>query len=96
MRISLPIVTSQWIELHLQNWVTDISSLAGIERVGQLNLSYNEIEDITPLSGLTDLGWLGLRANNLVVLGGTFDSWNGTYIDLNENPLICSEVDAAR
>ena len=77
--------------------VTDISSLAGIERVGQLNLSYNEIEDITPLSGLTDLGWLGLRANNLVVLGGTFDSWtNGTYIDLNGESADLFEVDAAR
>ena len=68
--------------------------LADLDRMGSLNLSNNAIEDVTPLSGMTNPWSLGLRDNNIAYLNGTFDSWtNGTHIDLNENPLICSEVE---
>ena len=79
------------------NGIKDVSPLAGLTRMGSLDLNYNQIEDITPLSGLTTMWQLSLRANDLSYLNGTFDDWtNGTSIDLNENPLLCSEVDGAR
>ena len=87
-----------WLQLGLSsNGITDVSPLSGLERMGSLDLSYNAIEDVSSLSGLTNLWWLGLRDNEITYLNGAFDTWtNGTQIDLNDNPLICSEVDAAR
>ena len=87
-----------WLQLGLSsNGITDVSPLSGLERIGELNLSHNQIDDVSSLSGLTNLWWLGLRDNEITYLNGAFDTWtNGTQIDLNDNPLVCSEVDAAR
>ena len=87
-----------WFEVDLQsNDIVDVSPLADLDRMGSLNLDYNAIEDVTPLSGMVNLWQLNLYDNNIAYLNGTFDTWtNGTYINLSENPLICSEVDAAR
>ena len=80
-----------------RNRIVDVSPLASILNLDYLNLNGNRIEDIAGLAGLSNLKGLGLRENEIVRIGEVFDTWtNGTQIDLNDNPLVCSEVDAAR
>ena len=85
-----------WLYLG-NNKINNLSPLSGLE-IQFLEANDNQISDLSPLMGLADnLTRLFLRRNQISVLGGTFDNWtNHTYIDLNENPLICSEIDAAR
>ena len=79
------------------NGISDLTPLAGLDRVGRLNLYDNAVGDVTPLAELTNLVDLDLRLNDISRLSGTFGSWSkGTDIYLDDNPMLCAEVDAAR
>jgi hypothetical protein len=45
--------------------ITDLTPLAGLTNLTELDLSYNNISDLSPLAGLTNLTELGLSSNNI-------------------------------
>lgn len=57
----------------VENVVSDLTSLAGLTALRELNLAYTRVSDLTPLAGLTALRYLNLastRVSDLTPLSG--------------------------
>ena len=46
-------------------YISDLTPLAGLTNLTELDLYNNKISDLTPLTGLTNLEWLNLSDNNI-------------------------------
>ena len=51
--------------LHATNWATDLSPLAGLTQLTNLELSFGKINNLSPLNGLTQLTNLDLVGNDI-------------------------------
>ncbi len=67
--------------------LTDISRLAGLASLRDLNLDVNHISDLRPLSNLTELEALGLYNNRVTSLAGLEDLINLEILYLSENTI---------
>ena len=77
--------------------ISDIAVLADLAHLKNLNLFQQRISDITPLAGLQQLETVNLAENNLSSLGTVLINWAyPTSFNLSDNPLPCSEIEAAR
>ena len=47
------------------NAISDLSPLAGLIKLYDVNINVNDISDISPLAGLISLTWLGLSGNHI-------------------------------
>ena len=45
--------------------LTNIEFISNLEKLNDVNVSYNQIEDISPLSSLKNLQWLNLADNHI-------------------------------
>ena len=79
-----------------QTGLNDLSALASMTNLGELSLERNDIRDISDLSSLTRLWHLGLAFNQISLLGDTFARYGNTNVDLNENPVLCREIEQVR
>ena len=77
--------------------ISEIAVLADLAHLRNLNLSQQRVSDITPLAGLQQLETVNLAENILSSLGTVLINWSHpTSFNLNNNPLPCSEIEAAR
>ena len=80
--------------------ITDFGWVARLSNLKRLQLGVSEgllIEDLSQLKSIDYLDELNLWYAQVTRLDGVFDDWaNGTVIELTGNPLLCSEIDAAR
>ncbi|MDC3327582.1 hypothetical protein OAW16_01775 [Pseudomonadales bacterium] len=77
--------------------ISDIAVLADLAHLKNLNLFQQRISDITPLARLQQLETVNLAENNLSSLGTVLINWGyPTSFNLSNNPLPCSEIEAAR
>ena len=67
------------------NQITDISSLAALDRLAVLSLKANNITDLEPLSGLSELHWIILTDNNITDLTPVAGLTRIYYLRLNHN-----------
>ena len=87
---------------HLEasnNEIADLRPLQNLKNMTGVLLSRNLVEDISPLASLdsSSLQGLDLSDNRIARLSGSFSDWSsGTQINLNNNPLLCGEIEAAR
>jgi hypothetical protein len=65
--------------------ITDLSPLAGLSNLTELDLSSNNINDLTPLAGLTNLTSLWLDYNNITDITPLVGLTNLTELDLYKN-----------
>lgn len=70
-----------------QHSITDISPLANLTKITNLNLNDNQIEDISPLANLTKITDLSLKDNQIEDLRPlrNLKALNRLYLD--DNPL---------
>jgi len=73
--------------LLFTNAVTDISPLANLTKLVDLNIHTQDISDLTPLSGLTSLIELRLAANSFTDLGPLRELTNLQYLELTGNDI---------
>ena len=71
----------------LQNAISDLTPLAGLNKLAYLNLYSNKIADLTPLSGLTNLTMLAVSANQLTEIGPLAGLPNLVYLYINNNQI---------
>ncbi len=69
------------------NFVTDVSGLAGLVNLSELDLGYNILSSLSGLEGLTNLTWLSLDGNKLDSLSGLEGLINLTWLCLDSNKL---------
>ena len=69
------------------NNIKDISPLAGLTNLTELNFSGNDLTDISPLAGLTKLTRLELLRNDLTDISPLSGLTNLDYLDLRNNNL---------
>ena len=74
------------------NSLSDVSVLAGLTQLTNLNLSYNSLSDVSPLAGLTQLTTLYLGGNFLSAVSPLAGLTQLTNLDLSYNSL--SDVSA--
>ena len=79
-----------------QTGLNDLSALASMTNLGELSLERNDIRDISDLSSLTRLWHLGLAFNQISLLGDTFARYGNTNVYLNDNPVLCREIEQVR
>jgi Leucine-rich repeat (LRR) protein len=65
--------------------ISDISPLAGLTNLTELQLSGNNISDLTPLAGLKNINELALHHNNISDLSPISDLTDLTYLQLYNN-----------
>ena len=68
--------------------ISDITPLAGLTKLTELNFANNLISDITPLKNLTNLTRLDLRANNISDLTPLKNLTKLEYLNLDNDHLI--------
>ena len=92
---ALPNNNNWWLEVYVGgSKITDPSPFGEVTRLGQLDLQRNAIKDISSLATLTNLWNLNLRENQITKVRGVFDNYRtDTWIGLNNNPILCSELD---
>ena len=75
------------LDLHSNN-ITDISALAGLTQLKELNLSFNiNITDISALAGLTQLTKLNLRGNKITDVAALAGLTQLKEINLRDNKI---------
>lgn len=77
----------QYLDLYWSQCVGDISPLAGLASLTELDLGGNVISDITPLAGLTNLDTLRLASNDISDISTLANLTQLSWLDLSENPL---------
>jgi len=70
------------------NQVSDVSPLAGLERLITLDLGYNDISDLSPLAGLTNLQNLYVDNNLLTNLNGLANLRQLRWLYAQNNQLV--------
>ena len=89
-------------QISVENYgLSDFLRLSSFANLKSLNIKGNRISDLSVLTGLDQLESVSLVSNELQTLGDVLINWpalsNGnTFFNLSNNPLPCSEVDAAR
>ena len=89
-------------QISVENYgLSDFLRLSSFANLKSLNINGNRISDLSVLTGLDQLESVSLVSNELQTLGDVLINWpalsNGnTFFNLSNNPLPCSEVDAAR
>ena len=89
-------------QISVENYgLSDFLRLSSFANLKSLNIKGNRISDLSVLTGLDQLESVSLVSNELQTLGDVLINWpalsNGnTFFNLNENPLPCSEIEAAR
>ena len=71
----------------MANQIRDISPLAGLARLTELNLSHNEISDISPLAGLAKLTELNLSHNEISDISPLEGLTSLTQLHLDHNQI---------
>jgi len=75
------------LDLSLNHIISDISPLAGLTSLIELNLWHNQISDISPLASLTSLIELNLGSNEIGDISLLASFTNLTLLDLRENQI---------
>ena len=70
-----------------ENRITDLSPLAGLINLKELNLYDNKISDLASLAELTNLEGLGLDINRVLDLSPLVGLTNLKELDVRSNPL---------
>ena len=78
-----------------RNKITDLTPLAGLTLLTELDLSENRITDLAPLAGLTQLTELDLWRNEISDITPLAGLTQLTQLDVSWNPLDLSEGSAA-
>jgi len=74
--------------LHLwEILISDISPLAGLTSLTELDLFYNQISDISPLAGLTSLTRLDLGYNQISDISPLLNLTSLTHLSLHDNQI---------
>ena len=75
------------LELRGNGFISDVSALANLADLMQLDLSDNAVEDIGPLAGLVRLNSLMLNSNRIADLSPLTNMTSLTLLDLRENSI---------
>jgi Leucine-rich repeat (LRR) protein len=75
------------LDLSLNHIISDISPLAGLTSLIELNLWHNQISDISPLASLTSLIELNLGSNEIGDISPLASLTNLTLLDLGYNQI---------
>ncbi len=75
------------LDLSLNHIISDISPLAGLTSLIELNLWHNQISDISPLASLTSLIELNLGSNQISDISPLASLTNLTLLDLGYNQI---------
>ena len=59
------LINLEWLSIQSNRMISDISSLAFLKNLKELNLARNKISDVSPLATLRNLEELQLQSNNL-------------------------------
>jgi len=70
-----------------QNWVADLTPIAGLTGLEAISIDNNGLEDIAPLAGLTNLTWLSMRNNNVADISPLAGMTEITALYLQNNPI---------
>ena len=89
-------------QISVENYgLSDFLRLSSFANLKSLNINGNRISDLSVLTGLDQLESVSLVSNELQTLGDVLINWpalsNGnTFFNLSNNPLPCTEIEAAR
>lgn len=76
--------------------LTDLSPLAGLQRLNKVELKHNAIEDLSPLAGMTALTSVGVNGNPVRDLSPLTECPNLAFLDLCEvrsyDPAVIAEL----
>ena len=75
------------------NYITDVSALAGLTNLAFLTLGRNHISDISPLSGLTNLWSLWLDGNQISDISVLHSMDNLQHLSIQGNPLRVYQIE---
>ena len=59
------LINLEWLAIQSNHMISDISSLASLKNLKELNLARNKISDVSPLANLHNLEQLQLQQNNI-------------------------------
>ena len=77
-----------------QNQVASLDPLTALENLGRVHGRDNQVVTLSPLTNLTQLHDVELQNNRVTRVVGVFDgNTQNARVNLNDNPLLCSEVD---
>ena len=99
MFILVPVLATSAISSAIfslgDNNISDISALAGLTNLRDINLWGNNISDISPLADLTGLWYLVLWGNNISDISALVDNAglsDGDIVSLQDNPSSTTSV----
>ena len=80
------LINLEWLAIQSNHMISDISSLASLKNLKELNLARNKISDVSPLANLHNLEQLQLQQNNISDLSPLDGLRENTEIHWFSNP----------
>ena len=80
------LINLEWLAIQSNHIISDISSLASLKNLKELNLARNKISDVSPLANLHNLEQLQLQQNNISDLSPLDGLRENTEIHWFSNP----------
>ena len=80
------LINLEWLAIQSNHMISDISSLASLKNLKELNLARNKISDVSPLANLHNLKQLQLQQNNISNLSSLDGLRENTEIHWFSNP----------
>jgi hypothetical protein len=80
------LINLEWLAIQSNHMISDISSLASLKNLKELNLARNKISDVSPLANLHNLEQLQLQQNNISDLSPLDGLRGNTEIHWFNNP----------
>ena len=80
------LINLEWLSIQSNYRISDISALASLKKLKELNLARNKISDVSPLAGLHNLEELQLQSNNILDISPLDALRENTEIHWFSNP----------
>ena len=80
------LINLEWLSIQSNRMISDISSLAFLKNLKELNLARNKISDVSPLATLRNLEVLQLQSNNILDISPLDGLRENTEIYWFDNP----------
>ena len=80
------LINLEWLSIQSNYRISDVSALASLKKLKELNLARNKISDVSPLAGLHNLEELQLQSNNILDISPLDGLRENTEIHWFSNP----------
>ena len=80
------LINLEWLSIQSNYRISDISALASLKKLKEVNLARNKISDVSPLAGLHNLEQLQLQSNNILDISPLDGLPENTEIYWFDNP----------